>query len=97
MFRLLTAHFHEVDGDLFNHYIGKIFWIVQNSENNPVTSCSNHDLVGITPSLLLYSVLGSNATCPLSRRYHDKMTFESLLNQFKSEDSFLGRRTYHDK
>ena len=36
-------------------------------------------------------------TRPLSRCYHDKMTIESLLNQFKSENSFLGRRTYPDK
>ena len=35
-------------------------------------------------------------TRPLSRCYHDEMTFESLLNQFKSENSFLGHRTYPD-
>ena len=33
---------------------------------------------------------------PLSRCYHHKLTLESLLNQFKSENSFLGRRTYPD-
>ena len=37
-----------------------------------------------------------NGTRPLSRCYHDKMILESLLNQFKSESSFLGRRTYPD-
>ena len=36
-------------------------------------------------------------TRPPSRCYHDKMTLESLLNQFKSENSFLGRRRYPDK
>ena len=36
-------------------------------------------------------------TRPLSRCYHDKMTLEAPLNQFKSESTFLGRRTYHDK
>ena len=30
----------------------------------------------------------SNGTRPLSRCYHDKMTLESLLNQFKSETPF---------
>ena len=34
-----------------------------------------------------------NGTRPLSRCYHDTMTLESLLNQFKSENSLLGRRT----
>ena len=38
-----------------------------------------------------------NGTRPLSRCYHDKMTIESLLNQFKSENFFFGRRTYPDK
>ena len=33
----------------------------------------------------------------LSRCYHNKMTFESLLNQFKSENSFLILRKYPDK
>ena len=37
--------------------------------------------------------LHCNGTRPLSRCYHDKMTLESLLNQFKSENSSLGRRT----
>ena len=36
-------------------------------------------------------------TRPLSRCYHDNMTLESLLNHFKSENFFLGRRTYPDK
>ena len=58
MYRLLPAHFHEVDGDLFNHNIGKIFGLSK-IENDPITSCFNRDLVGITPSLLLYFVLGS--------------------------------------
>ena len=39
-------------------------------------------------------------TSPLSRCYHDKMktnlSLELLLNQFKWESSFLGRRTYPD-
>ena len=60
---------------------GEFFWFVKNSGNALVTSCYG--------------------TRPLSRCYHDKMksnlTFESLLNQFKSENSFLGRRTYTDK
>ena len=38
-----------------------------------------------------------NGTRPLSQCYHDKMTVESLLNQFKSENSFLDRRTYPHK
>ena len=37
-----------------------------------------------------------NGTRQLSRCYHDKMTLESLLNQFKSENSYQGRRTYPD-
>ena len=36
-------------------------------------------------------------TSPLSRCYHDKMTLESLLNHQKSENAFLGRKTYPDK
>ena len=36
-------------------------------------------------------------TRPLSQCYQDKITHESILNQFKSENSFLGRRTYPDK
>ena len=36
-------------------------------------------------------------TRPLSRCYHEKMIFESLLNQFKSENSILDRKTYPDK
>ena len=39
----------------------------------------------------------SYGTRPLSRCYHDKMTLEPLLNQFKSKNSFLGRRTYPEK
>ena len=45
----------------------------------------------------MFHNLKINGTRPLSRCYHDKMTFESLLNQFKSENFFLGRRTYPDK
>ena len=40
------------------------------------------------PNLTIYP----HGTRPLSRCSHDKMTLESLLNQFKSENSFLGRR-----
>ena len=48
--------------------------------------------------MFFFSNLVTNyGTCPLSRCYHDKMTLESLLNQFKSENSLLGRRTYPDK
>ena len=36
-------------------------------------------------------------TRPLSRCYRDKMTLESSFNQFKSENFFLGRRTYPEK
>ena len=48
-------------------------------------------------SVVVRSVFAPNGTRPLSRCYHYKMTLESLLNQFKSENSFLGRRTYPDK
>ena len=37
---------------------------------------------------------GAYGTRPLSRSFHDKMVLESLLNQFKSENSFLGRGTH---
>ena len=33
----------------------------------------------------------------VTSHFHDKVTLESLLNQFKSENSFLGHRTYPDK
>ena len=41
--------------------------------------------------------MNSYGTHPLSGCYHNKMTLESLLNQFKSENPILGRRTYPDK
>ena len=43
------------------------------------------------------TLIRAYGTRPLSRCYHDKMTLESLLNQFKSENIFLGRGTYYDK
>ena len=51
-------NFHDVNGDLSDH---KNCWIVQNSDNNLVTSCFTRIYIhiGITRSLILYFVLGS--------------------------------------
>ena len=51
-------------------------------------------LVGLFVTPAVFITIG---TRPLSQCYHDKMTLESLLDQFKSENSFLARRTYPDK
>ena len=47
---------------------------------------------------MVYSFVdNSYGTRALSRFYHDKMTLESLLKKFESENSFLGHRTCPDK
>ena len=44
---ILNAHFHDIDGDLSDHN----FWIVQNSDNELVISCSTSILISITPNV----------------------------------------------
>ena len=70
---MLPAHFHEVDGDLSDHNVGKNVWFLQNSDNDLVTSCFNRDLIGITPSLLLNFMLGGSlvGTLMVPAHLHD--------------------------
>ena len=51
---MVTAHFHDVVGDLFDHN-------VQNSDSDLVPSCFTRILIGLTRRLLLCFVLGSLA------------------------------------
>ena len=44
---MVPAHFDDVDSDLSDHNVGKTFWIVQNSENDLVTSIFIRILIGI--------------------------------------------------
>ena len=44
---MVPAHFDDVDSDLYDHNVGKTFWIVQNSENDLVTSIFIRILIGI--------------------------------------------------
>ena len=56
---ILPAHFHDVDGRQSDNNVGKILWNVQNSDNGLVISFFYRILIGVTRSLLLYIVLGS--------------------------------------
>ena len=47
---MVPAHFHFVDGDLFDYNVGKIFGL-SNSDSDLVTSCFARILIGITRSL----------------------------------------------
>ena len=55
---MLPTHFDEVDGDLYDQCTKNV-WIVQNSDNDLLTICLFRILISITPSLLLYFMLGS--------------------------------------
>ena len=56
---MLPAHFYDVDGRQSDNNVGKILWNVQNSDSGLVISFFYHILIGVTRSLLLYFVLGS--------------------------------------
>ena len=55
---MVPADVHDVDGDLFDHIVGKIFGL---SKILTVILCFTRILIVITRSLLLCSVLGSLA------------------------------------
>ena len=61
----------------------------------PMYQIMLYELIFMISPECFYELYESSIMLPahFQEGYHDKMTFESLLNQFESENSFLGRST----
>ena len=89
---MLTVHFHDVLDDIS---LSVRTNLVRNNTQisiSAIMGSPTFTMLGTDDKILITK--GSRS---LSRCCHDKMTLESLLNQFKSGNSLLGCRTYPDK